>query len=118
MIFKRPLAEAVRDGRKTVTRRAISDNPRSPYHPDQAPSMEGKRIAIQPGRGVTRIATARVAGITRERFAPLNITQEEARREGFADRADFLKTWRELHGIVFRLHVWRIELADVEAVDA
>lgn len=112
MNFRPELAEAVVTGRKTVTRRAVSDNPRSPYHPDRAPKMAGKVVAICPGRGKNRIGSARVADVHREIFDPAGIAWEEARREGFHDASEFRLTWAYLHKNLDPCEVWRIELAD------
>lgn len=105
------------EGRKTVTRRAVSDNPRSPYHFDHGRNMEGKRIAICPGRGKLRVGTARVASVRREFFCPSLITPADARAEGFDSVTEFVGTWVGLHGDDRRVEVWRIELADVEPTD-
>lgn len=116
MNFRPELAEAVIAGRKTVTRRAVNpDNPQSPYHPDRAESIVGKRIAICPGRGKRRIGSATVAGVTRELFYPAAIDDREAIREGFDDRAAFKATWLDLHGNVQPVEVWRIELEGAAA---
>lgn len=115
MNFRPELAEAVIAGRKTVTRRVVSDNPRSPWSDDRAPQLVGKRVAICPGRGKHQIGSARVLSVIRENFNPSKITDEEARHEGFRDRNAFLHTWHELHPKSVVLPVWRIALGYVEA---
>lgn len=108
MNFRPELADAVMAGRKTETRRALSTNPRSPWHPD-APWPAGKRFAVCPGRskpniGHARVITARVVQLGR-------LTLEEARAEGFASVAEFEETWRALHAGEYdeRARVWRVE---------
>lgn len=112
MIFKPELANAILAGRKTVTRRLVSDNPRSPWHPDRAPKLVGKRVAIQPGRGKQAIGSARVLAVSREpRFIPVRISHVEARREGCVGRTHFEVLWERLHGDPTRPYdVWRLAL--------
>ena len=110
MNFRPELAEAVVTGRKTVTRRAVSDNPRSPYSPGRAPQMAGKVLAVCPGRGKHRIGDVRVGAVLRERtFNPGDIGYVEARREGFDSVLDFIEAWIALHGEAKPIDVWRIE---------
>jgi len=110
MNFQPELAYAVADGAKWVTRRMVSDNPRSPYHPDRAPKMVGRRIAVCPGRGQRRIATVEVAHVSQETFDPILIDYADARAEGFRAPWAFMSAWREIHGNMNPLDVWRIEL--------
>lgn len=121
MIFRPELAQAVMDGRKTVTRRLVrEDNPRSRWHPDNAPKLVGKRLAVQPGRGKRAIGTVQVVSVTRDpEFVPLDISDEEAIREGFADTywrspwSQFCAVWRDIHGDdTCPYDVWRIEFTD------
>ena len=111
------------DGRKTVTRRLVrEDKPRSPWHPDNAPKLVGKRVIVQPGPGKRAIGTVQVVGVTREpEFVPLEISDEEAIREGFADTywrspgLQFCDAWQDLYGcqaIDATCDVWRIEFTD------
>lgn len=116
MNFRPELAQAVINGRKTVTRRLVSDNPRSPYSLERAPKMVGKRIAICPGRGKHNIGFATVASVKRETFNPMGMARKhlrpEVRREGFSSWNDFLSAWLSLHGNADPVDVWRIELCD------
>lgn len=114
MNFRPELAKSVVYGRKWVTRRAVSDNPRSPYHPDRAPTMIGKRIAICPGRGKASIGMALVVAVDREEFAPRQVDYSAARAEGFASPSSFQGAWSDLHRNLEPMDVWRIELADPE----
>lgn len=108
--FRAELAEAVRDGKKTVTRRPVSTNPRSPWSPDRAPKLVDRGdVAIQPGRGVAAICRRPVVDVRRELFDPKRITVAEARLEGFASPAAFRTTWQSLHGNLDRVDVWRIQ---------
>lgn len=114
MNFRPELARAVMYGQKTVTRRLVrEDNPRSPWHPDRALKLEGKRVAIQPGRGKPAIGYATVVDVQRELFIPiLSIDAQEAWREGFGGVEEFFAVWRELHGdhLEAEYDVWRIQL--------
>lgn len=82
MIFRPHLADAVIRGEKTVTRRVSSHNPRSPHHSGRARGREGKRIAIQAGRGGKAIGSALCTEAAAETFDPNSISNREARREG------------------------------------
>lgn len=54
--------------------------------------------------------TLRTLSVTRETWAPGdNLTDDEARREGFASAADFAALWNEMHP-GFAGTVWRIEV--------
>lgn len=116
MNFRPELAAAVMDGTKRVTRRAVSENPNSPYHPRRAKRMVGKRIAVCPGRGKRRIGRVRVAAVELDYgFSPelRRPTLREARLEGFDSVDAFVAKWVELNGHGGR-DVWRIRLADPE----
>lgn len=97
-------------GRKWVTRRAMSENPRSPYHPDRARRLVGKRIAVCPGRGKNRIGSVVVAHVSGEEFDPATISQSVARSEGFGSPDAFKHTWLAINGSLDPINVWRIEL--------
>lgn len=86
MIFGPELIGKVLDGRKTVTRR------RSSHY------RVGKVYAVQPGRGKRHVGHIEVESVDIERLMPL--TEGEARLEGFANRADFICYWQQLH------HYW------------
>jgi hypothetical protein len=110
LIFKPELAEAVLEGRKTVTRRLVrTDNPRSPWSPERAPQLVGRRRAVVPGRGKHGIGFVTVRNVRRERnFDPLNLTSTGARLEGFASPEDMLAAWASL-GNPVPADVWRVE---------
>ena len=111
MNFRPELAQAVIEGRKSVTRRFVSDNPRSPYHPNRAPSMAGKYVAVCPGRGKHSIGRVQIVAVERERtFAPGDIVLTEARREGAESILDFVETWIAIHEEAGPADVWRFEL--------
>jgi uncharacterized protein YhfF len=109
--FRPVLADRVLAGRKTVTRRLISDNPRSPYHPDRAVELVGKRVAICPGRGKHRIGTAVVAKVERETFDPMHAHSSEVEAEGFVSLSELLGVWATIHRDLSPVEVWRIEFA-------
>lgn len=100
MIFRPELAEAIRDGRKTVTRR------RSDRY------QVGKTYAVQPGRGEFGICRIRVLSVIHQPAFCGYVTDGEAHREGAKHAADFMALWREIHGEVAAndgLDVFRIE---------
>jgi hypothetical protein len=113
MIFKRELAEKIVAGEKTATRRSMSDNPRSPWYRGGCKYRVGQVFAVQPGRGETRIADARVTKVVSQ--APLYISGEQARAEGFAGSKDFHAAFRAINpGIDLREPVWVIEFELVD----
>lgn len=108
MTFRPELAAAVMAGTKTITRRPANDRPRSPWW--QGRTSWPDTVAVQPGRGKPAIGRARVLSACLE---PLGfLTDDEARREGFADHVQFEDTWQALHGGDYRPEalVWRVEL--------
>lgn len=91
MIFGPELVKQVLAGKKTVTRRRV-------IHRDGRPIRytAGAVYAVQPGRGKPHVAHIAVRSVNIE---PLQaITEEEARREGFANFGEFLNYWLHLHG--------------------
>lgn len=96
MMFHPKLAAAVMAGTKTVTRRPVSDNPRSPWFGERCALNVGQDYAVQPGRGKTAIGRAAVTSIERKELGWL--TYMEAEREGFDSPDGFAATMIELHG--------------------
>ncbi|CAB4896145.1 unannotated protein [freshwater metagenome] len=110
MIFRPELATMVMAGEKTVTRRACSDNPRSPWYRGKCGVRVEQLVTVQPGRGRPNIGRAQVITVDRERLGHLD--DAEARREGFPDAAAFEATFAELNGGYDpTLLVWRVVLA-------
>lgn len=112
IMFRPELAEKVMNGSKTVTRRLVSDNPRSPWFREECKFQPGRSYAIQPGRGKNAIGRATVESVRRE---PLGrITEAEARLEGFASLAEFVGTFGQINGgFDCDAEVWRVELRAV-----
>jgi hypothetical protein len=114
MIFKRELAEAIVQGRKTVTRRRVSGNPRSPWYRRRCGYRVGQTFTVNPGRGVANIGRARVIAVVREHLG--HLTDEQARAEGFASAEEFYSTWKLINKRYDPLvHVWRLEFEPVTA---
>ena len=109
MIFRPELAAAVMAGRKTVTRRLLSANPRSPWFQDRCGYSVGQVVAVCPGRGKHRIGEAVVTSV--DRMALGLVDDREARREGFENRAAFVEAWTAINGSYDpEAVVWRIGL--------
>lgn len=90
MIFRAEMLAKVLDGSKSETRRPVHANDMlSHYRPD-------KDYAVQPGRGKSAVARLYVTAVERAQLRDL--TDEDARREGFTDGEDFARYWRELYG--------------------
>lgn len=96
MIFKPDLAAAILRGEKTVTRRPISPNPRSPWCRSPLRYRLGFEFLIQPGQGKPSIASAQVTYRGVEILSTL--LPADARREGFATRDAFVAAWTALCG--------------------
>lgn len=96
MIFRPELAAAIVRGEKTVTRRRISDNPRSPWCRSPLRYPVGMEFAIQPGRGKPSVARA----VVRTRYIETlsGFTPADARREGFPTREAFVEAWKSING--------------------
>ena len=108
MIFRPELAQAILEGRKTVTRRVMSENPRSPWCSGGCTLRRDRAYAVCPGRGKRAVGYVEILDIHGEAFRPALITLRQARAEGFTSRAEFEMTWGALHGDVASVDVWRI----------
>ncbi len=119
MIFQHTL-EAVLAGRKTQTRRLMNQLGQAmeycksyPNYPHEIQSVwtakNGvfrtkwevyKTYAVQAGRGKPAIARIKIIRINEECIGRgvSVITDEQAKAEGFANRAEFLATWEAIHG--------------------
>ena len=107
--FQPHLAEAVIAGRKTVTRRLCSDNPRSPWWRQECGLKVGRDYAVQPGRGKAAVGRAVVVSVERQRLG--HIDHDEARREGFFSPGHFVATFISINGSYdTAAEVWRVEL--------
>jgi hypothetical protein len=98
--------EQVLAGKKTETRRRISPGD-EPVYDDKgvivAVTMNGRKkwvvgrsYAVTPGRTKQSVGRIRITAILREPVQA--ITETAAQAEGYADRAEFLATWRRIHG--------------------
>lgn len=110
MIFRKELAELILDGKKTATRRAMSDNPRSPWWKGGCSYSKGQVFAVQNGRGKVAIAEATITDIYAD--APILISHKQSREEGFANPDAFLTAFQKINPTapLYR-KVWVIEFA-------
>ncbi len=68
----------------------------------------GGRYAVQAGRGKKGVGYIRITRIRREIVS--DITNEDARAEGFTDRKDYLRTFKIIHPTVgVRASVWVLD---------
>lgn len=112
MIFRPELAAAVMDGRKTCTRRLVSDNPSSPWSRRRCGYRVGQRVAICPGRGKRAIGKAVVVSV--EFMCLGRLSAAESRAEGFDSPAAFEAAWEAINGAYEPYaFVWRIGLEAV-----
>lgn len=109
MNFQPDLAYLVMAGEKTVTRRLVSDNPRSPWWHGGCSLEVGRDYAVCPGRGKDAIGRARVTSVD---LMPLGmLTDDEAQREGFAGAYDFVSAFKAINGAYHKdALVWRVAL--------
>lgn len=107
LIFRRELADLVMASDKTETRRALSDNPKSPWWRERCAHEPGSRHAVCPGRSQFGIGFVVVDDVALVRLG--GITDDGARAEGFPDVAEFRAAWEKINGAWMpRAHVWRI----------
>ena len=110
MNFQPELAAKVMAGEKTVTRRIVSDNPRSPWWREKCSLVVGRPsgYAVCPGRG--KNAIGRVVIVSVDSIILDWMTTAEAQREGFADLSAFARAWEAINGSFdIGSDVWRIE---------
>ena len=113
MNFQPMLAAKVADKSKTVTRRRMSSNPRSPWFSGGCSLKPGQDYAVCPGRGKNAIARVLVTSVTTERLGDLD--DAEARLEGFDSAAEFEAAWMAINNSYDADElVWRIEFTLVE----
>jgi len=68
----------------------------------------GGRYAVQPGRNQKGVGRIELLDIRYQHLG--NVTEEEARAEGFSSLAEFIKAWIKIHGRFDReLPVWVLE---------
>lgn len=100
-------------GTKDVTRRLVSDNPRSPWAAGGCKLVVGRSYAVCPGRGKHAIGRVIVRQVTLELLGVL--WEAEAIREGFEHRIAFEQAWEKINGAYDpRAWVWRVEFTRVD----
>lgn len=108
MNFQPELAEKVMRGEKTVTRRLVSDNPRSPWWQERTWYQPGKVFTVNPGRGKPNIGRARVKSARLIRLSVPSLGETHA--EGFATMHEFRKAFAAINGRYDQnAKVWRVE---------
>lgn len=116
MNFRPELAAKVMAGEKTVTRRLVSDNPRSPWWRERCRYRVGQVVAICPGRGKHAIGRAEVTSVDQMRLG--HVGDREAQREGFTNWERFHIAWMTINdGLDPDALVWRIGLRAVPGND-
>jgi len=111
--FRPELAAKVMAGEKTVTRRLVSSNPRSPWYDDGCGLVVGRDYAVCPGRGKNALGRVKITGTRLKRLGFLR--DSEARAEGFANREQFEAAWTAINGVYEpSALVWVVEFEVVE----
>lgn len=106
MNFQPELADKVVRGEKTVTRRAMSENPRSPWWETRCSLRPGRDYAVCPGRGKHAIGRVRVVTVLPQLLGWVG--DAEAVREGFETPEAFANAWLAINGS-YSTPVWRVE---------
>ncbi|HXO86912.1 MAG TPA: ASCH domain-containing protein [Gemmatimonadales bacterium] len=107
MNFRPELADKVMAGEKTVTRRRMSHNSRSPWFVLGCSLKVGRSYAVCPGRGKNAIGRVVVTEVSEVQLGA--ISNDEAVREGFANWREFRAAWTTINGSWEPLEwVWRI----------
>lgn len=108
MNFKPELAEKVMAGEKTVTRRLVSSNARSPWAYNGCKLKLGRDYAVCPGRGKNAIGRVRITSLLLVQLGHLD--GKEAQREGFETPAEFESVFAGINGRYNpKAWVWRVE---------
>lgn len=108
MNFNPRLAAKVLDGTKTVTRRRLSDNPRSPWWREECRYMVGRDYAVCPGRGESAIGRIKILDVRKQRLGAA-LQGTEPYLEGFQLATGFKRVWKEMHGSFDHEElVWRV----------
>ncbi len=108
MNFRPELAAKVMAGEKTVTRRRMSANVRSPWSDLGCRIVTGRSYAVCPGRGKNAIGRVIVTDVHDSLLG--DIDNSEARKEGFANWREFRAAWTEITGDFNPDEwVWRVE---------
>lgn len=98
MIFKEELARKIITGDKRATRRRmVPGKPRSPWYRHRCAYTEGQVFTINPGRGKSRVAEARVTRVYAQRLGQMN--EKDAKLEGCKSLKHFRETWKALNRI-------------------
>lgn len=109
VIFDPKWTDAIRAGKKTVTRRPANGHP--------CPHRVGSIQSVQPGQGQKPLpGRMHILGITLERLK--DVTDADARREGYTGRSPrrrFMRAWGERYGGRSNQAVYRIEFEYVPA---
>ena len=114
MIFQHTINQVL-ECRKTQTRRVIKAKEvaiRGRYNQiievvqnGRTKWRVGQTYAVQPGRGKPQVARIRINKINSEHIT--RISSKDAIAEGFADRREFLATWKTIHiDKAMDLRVW------------
>lgn len=76
----------------------------------------GKTYAVQTGRGHKAIASIRLKAIDAQKAS--DISKQEAMKEGYQTREEFLESWKMIHGEAnLAAQVWVLTFELVDAVD-
>lgn len=124
MIFERTLARQVMEGKKTVTRRVCSDNPRSPWWREKCALVAGKVVTVNPGRGVLNIGRIEVVDVSKTTLRELEMrsvawAEAEVEREGFVGFLEFREAWEAINGVWdLDAALWRVEFKVAAAAPA
>lgn len=98
MIFQKDLARKIVTGDKRATRRRmVPGKPRSPWYRHHCAYTEGQVFTINPGRGVSRVARAKVTRVYSQQLGEM--TEKDAKLEGCKGLKHFRETWKAINKV-------------------
>lgn len=75
----------------------VAGKPRSPWYRHGCAYEVGQVFTINPGRGVTRIAEARITAVYAQALGAM--TDKDARREGCKNLKHFREVWKAINRV-------------------
>jgi uncharacterized protein YhfF len=109
--FREDLAKLIVEGRKTETRRMLSDNPRSPWYRLKCGFVVGKDYAVCPGRNKSQIERIKITRTFQQRLGQVDLGAAIA--EGVKTVRAYEELFQEINGFwdpELRVWVVRFEL--------
>lgn len=118
MNFRPEMVDAIRERKKTQTRRLVNDNPRSPWFRGRCSYRTDRRYAICPGRGKSAVGYLELSAEPKLEVVA-DISEKDARLEGFESRDAFLRYFVVLNGSgILESEAWALRFRVLEMKEA